>query len=171
VPRERANEFELVREAVSAIRQVRAEYAIAPGKPVEAVMVASSDGGGSRNAGGSVRRVLDEESPLIGRLTRSSITIATAAPREAAAHVLLSGGAEVVIPLAGLVDVGKECQKLRTELEQLVKQLGGLEARLANPNFVSRAKPDVVQAERAKQAEWSARRDQLSRKVQTLCGA
>ena len=39
-----------------------------------------------------------------------------------------------------------------------------------NENFIARAKPEVVDAERRKEAEWSARREQLSAKVASLCG-
>ena len=53
----------------------------------------------------------------------------------------------------------------------LEKQLTGLRSRLQNENFVSRAKPDVVEAERKKEGELSARREQLSAKVASLCGA
>jgi valyl-tRNA synthetase len=85
--------------------------------------------------------------------------------------VVIAGGAEVVVPLAGVIDVDKECGRLRAELQQLEKQLGGLRQRLANENFLSRAKPEVVEAERQKEREWSARRDQIARRVQSLCGA
>jgi valyl-tRNA synthetase len=166
-----ADDFELVRETVSAIRQVRAEYAIPPGRSIDVFLVAPSDGAGSAHDAGRVGAILDGESDVIGRLAKARVRVGAHAPKEAAAHVVLAGGAELVVPLAGLVDVAKECQKLRGELEQLTKQLGGLEARLANEIFVARAKPEVVQAERTKHTEWTTRRDQLSRKVQALCGA
>jgi valyl-tRNA synthetase len=83
---------------------------------------------------------------------------------------VLTGGISLVVPLAGLVDVEKECTRLRGELASLEKQLASLEGRLSNEKFVSRAPAEVVQGERAKLAEWSARRQQLRDKVQTLCG-
>jgi valyl-tRNA synthetase len=68
------------------------------------------------------------------------------------------------------VDVQKECARLAGELGALEKQLGALRARLASDGFVTRARPDVVEAERQKEQEWSARREQLARKVAQLCG-
>jgi len=72
--------------------------------------------------------------------------------------------------LAGLVDLEKECARVSTELAQLEKQLGALQQRLANDSFVSRAKPEVVEAERAKLGDWATRREQLAGKKRTLCG-
>jgi valyl-tRNA synthetase len=87
-----------------------------------------------------------------------------------AAHAVLTGGASLVVPLAGLVDVEKECARLREDLMQLENQLQSLEARLGNEKFVAKAPAAVVEAERKKRDEWSARRQQLRDKVRTLCG-
>ncbi|HEY7860479.1 MAG TPA: valine--tRNA ligase [Gemmatimonadaceae bacterium] len=161
-PRARSASFELAREAVSAIRQIRAEYNVAPGKNVEALLVGRDD---------RARAVLAEESALVGRLARATVTVGAQAAREAAAHALLPDGSEVSVLLAGLVDVAKECARVSSDLAQLEKQLGALEQRLANESFVSRARPDVVESERKKLEEWSARREQLTSKKRALCGA
>ena len=155
-------EFDLAREAVEAIRRVRADYAIPPGKEIGALVVP---------AGAAARRVLDEERPVIGRLARASLAVADRPPVEAAAHVLLADGSEVVVPLAGVIDLEKECARLRAELAQLDKQLAALAQRLGNEGFTSRAPAAVVEAERRKHEEWTARRGQLAGKVKALCGA
>ena len=85
--------------------------------------------------------------------------------------MVLPGGAEVVVPLAGVIDVDKECARVQGELAQLEKQLAGLRQRLANENFVARAKPEVVDAERQKERDWSLRHELLTRRVRSLCGA
>jgi valyl-tRNA synthetase len=161
-PREGERHFEIVRAAVSAIRQIRAEYNVTPGKMVDAVVVSRDDG---------TRAMLDEESAVIGKLARATVTASSAAPEGAAAHALLYDGSEVVVQLAGLVDLEKECARVSTELAQLEKQLGALDLRLANESFVSRAKPEIVEAERHKQKEWTVRCEQLASKKRTLCGA
>ncbi|MEP7088046.1 MAG: valine--tRNA ligase, partial [Gemmatimonadota bacterium] len=161
-PRTRASQFEIARAAVSAIRVIRAEYNVTPGKQVDTVVV-------GRDA--LSRSVLGEESALIGRLARATITASDAAPTGAAAHALLPDGSEVVVLLAGLLDLEKECARVSTDLAQLEKQLASLEQRLANESFVSRAKPEIVEAERRKLEEWTARREQLASKKRTLCGA
>ena len=162
VPRQRASDFESVRGVVSAIRQIRADYNVTPGKLVDAVVI----GRGERT-----RVSFAEESGLIGRLARASVISSHEAPRGAAAHALLPDGSEVIVQLAGLVDLEKECARVTTDLTQLEKQLGALEQRLANESFVSRAKPEIVEAERRKLGEWIVRRQQLASKKRTLCGA
>jgi valyl-tRNA synthetase len=155
-----AAEFELVREAVVALRQIRADYNLAPGRSIDGLVVAR----------GSAAAVYAAESETIGRLARAAIRVVDHAPAGAAAHAVLSGGSALAVPLAGLIDVGKECARLREELAALEKQLAGLERRLADEKFTARAPAHVVAAERAKLDEWTARRAQLSEKVRALCG-
>ena len=161
-PADGAAEFELVRAAVSAIRQVRADYNVAPGKLVEAVLVSDD---------AATRAVFETEAALAGRLTRSTLSVSLARPGGAAATAVIAGGAEVVVPLAGIVDLAKEREKLSKELTELEKQLGALRGRLSNEGFVSRAPAHVVDAERQKEAEWGRRRDQLATTLAQMGGA
>jgi valyl-tRNA synthetase len=159
-PATRSDEFERVRETVNALRTIRSEYAVAPGKFIDAFIAPTNDA-----------TIYNEEAALIGRLSRSTLTLGAPADANSAAHALLSDGADVAVPLGGLVDVAKECAKLRTEVEHLDKQLTALSGRLANPGFTSRAPANVVDAERAKEQEWTQRRDQMRAKIEALCGA
>ena len=93
-----------------------------------------------------------------------------AAPDGPAAHGVLSGGNEVIVPLAGLIDVGKEFERLRGEVAELEKQIVSREGRLNNEKYVSKAPPQVVANDRAILAEMKTKRDQLVEKVRTLCG-
>ncbi|HEU4996699.1 MAG TPA: class I tRNA ligase family protein, partial [Gemmatimonadaceae bacterium] len=160
-PQPGAAEFERMREVVGALRQIRAEYSVPPSTHIRAY--------GSRL--GDIFKVSDsgEATSIVERLARAQVSM-DAPPPGAAAHAVLSAGATVTVPLAGLVDVEKECAKLRAELASLEKQLVALESRLGNEKFVAKAPEDVVAGERRKLEEWSARRDQLRDKVQTLCG-
>jgi valyl-tRNA synthetase len=149
-----------VREVVFALRQIRADYNLPLAKAIDALIVAAPAVAGTYRA----------LSGTIGRLTRTSVRVADRAPTEAAAHAVLSGGSVLTVPLAGLIDVEKECGKLRQELAGLERQLVALERRLSDEQFTARAPAHVVDAERAKLEEWTARRRQLSDKVRTLCG-
>ncbi len=159
---DRAGDFELVREVVTALRQVRGEYSVAPGRTLEAIIV-TRDGSAS---------ALERERTTIERLARCTLQIGAApAAHGPAAHQVLSGGHEVIVPLEGVIDVDRECARLRNELAALEKQLAGLTQRLGNAQFVSRAKPEIVDAERRKEGEWRIRSEQLRAKVHALCGA
>jgi valyl-tRNA synthetase len=164
-------EFEEVRAAVTAIRRLRAEYAVPPGTIVDVVLAPPSGDASVPGADGRwVEGVLRQEASLIGRLTKSRVTLATHAPTGAAAHAVLPSHWSLIVPLEGLIDVRRECERQRGELANLDKQLSALRARLENPAFLTRAKAEVVDAERAKHREWSARRLVLAEKVKTLCG-
>jgi valyl-tRNA synthetase len=156
----RENEFERVRDAVIALRQLRADYGIPPGKTIAAFVLPKDNS-----------EIYSEEAAVIGRLSGTTIEISDAPSGETAAHLLLPDGAEIRVPLAGIVDLTRECEKLRAELGQLDRQLSALTTRLSNEKFTSRAPADVVDAERAKEKEWSARKAQLQQKVKTLCGS
>ena len=157
--RESMNLFDLVRDAVTALRQVRSDYAIAPGKSLDAVIRSP------RN-----EALFSSHAVLIGRLARASVRTGNAGSAAGAAHVLLSDGSEVSVPLGGIVDLSRECGKLRSELEQLEIQLQSLSKRLLNEGFTSRAPASVVDAERKKEEDWRRRREHLADKVKALCG-
>ena len=95
--------FDLVREAIGAIRQLRSDYAIPPGHPLRAHVVTADP---------ALRAALLQESAFVRRLTRTDLD-AAGAPAGAAAHAVLSRGVEIVLPLAGAVDLEKECARLR----------------------------------------------------------
>jgi valyl-tRNA synthetase len=154
-------EFELLREIVEAMRRVRSEYGVAPNKMVEAFIVAAP----------VYRQMFDDESSLIGRLAKTALTPVERAPSGPAANVIIPGGTELIVPLEGLIDVARECARLRTELAGLEKQLTALEARLENPGFLGRAPAQVVDSERAKAQEWRSRRDLMRSRIEGLCGA
>jgi valyl-tRNA synthetase len=152
-------EFELVRESINAIRQLRADYAIPPGDRIHAAV---------DDASGRDAAVLVDESDFIGRIARCDFV---ESDETQAATILLSTGSKLRIPLAGLIDIDKECKKAKTELEKLDTQLTALNGRLSNPGFTDRAPAKVVEAERAKQGEWTVRKAQLTEKVISLCGS
>jgi len=169
----RAQEFDLVRETVGALRQIRAEYAVPPATSIDAVVVPGAGNGSQLRVGdvfASTGAGGGEAAATVAKLAKATLTVSTSAPGGAAAHAVLTGGTSLVVPLAGLVDVERECSRLRGELESLEKQLQSLESRLSNEKFVSKAPADVVAGERKKLGEWSARRQQLREKVQALCG-
>jgi valyl-tRNA synthetase len=151
--------FDLVCDAVRSVRQVRSDYAIPPGKSIDVSIQSRANTG-----------LFSDHAQLIGRLSRSTVKIGPQASAAGAAHAVLTDGSEVIVPLEGLVDVTKECAKLRAELDQLEAQLTALSKRLQNEGFTSRAPANIVEAERKKEQDWTKRRVQLAEKVKALCG-
>jgi valyl-tRNA synthetase len=98
------------------------------------------------------------------------VTAGDTAPGGAAAHAVLGGGADLVVPLGGLVDLAKETAKLTKELAEVEKQLAGARARLANEKFVASAPAQVIEGARTSERQLSERRDQLAGKLAALSG-
>ncbi len=162
-----AEEFEMIREAIVAVRQVRADYNIPPSATLDLFVDTSRDRDPQRASA-----VFGDEAALIARPpTRANVRMDKAPAGSAAAHALLSAGTELVIPLGEIVDVARECRRLKDELEQLEGQLKSLRGRLKNEGFISRAPAHVVEAERTREADWTKRRDQLAEKVKALCAS
>jgi valyl-tRNA synthetase len=154
-------EFGAVQQAITAIRNIRAEYRVSPKTRLAAAIRAS---------GPVARGVFESERETIVRLAQlESVTSDGAALQ--GAHAVLSDGSEVVVALTGAIDLGQECRRLSDELTRLDKQLDGLAAKLANEQFTSRAPADVVAKERQKEQAWRTQRDALAGKLATLgCG-
>jgi valyl-tRNA synthetase len=161
--------FELVRNSVLAIRQIRNEYKVKPGIRTAVTLIpAESDA--------SAAPVLID---AIGALTKSDVRLALghADTTAGAAQQILPGGSEISIALSELMgvesaeDAAKECARLKAEREQTEKILAGVTAKLSNDAFVLRAKAEVVEGARGQARDLTQKVESLTRKIEALCGA
>ncbi|MEO7999503.1 MAG: class I tRNA ligase family protein, partial [Gemmatimonadaceae bacterium] len=152
--------FELTRETVMAVRQIRSENGVAPKTAVNGSLIAPK----------ALHSALSTMLETVASMAQTRLTLAEAADDSVAAHALLSQGIELVVPLAGLIDLTKEAAKLQTEYDQLARQLELLDGRLSNEKFTAKAPPELVAAERAKAEEWRAKCAQLQAKIRKLLG-
>jgi valyl-tRNA synthetase len=83
---------------------------------------------------------------------------------------LVVSGYEVFLPLAELVDLEREKTRLGAELQRVQQEIARTEKLLANPGFVSKAKPEVVDKERAKLEDSRQRQAKLTERLQALTG-
>ena len=87
-----------------------------------------------------------------------------------AAMSLLAGSIEIYLPLAGLLDLDKELQRLDKEIAQAQQEIARISGKLANASFVTRARPEVVEQERAKLATQEERLAKLAERRAELGG-
>ncbi|MBP6670308.1 MAG: valine--tRNA ligase [Gemmatimonadales bacterium] len=147
--------FALVQELVGAIRQIRAEYGVEPGKSVN-VRVSRA------------HEAFRQEEGCIRRLAKvGSLSFGAALP-EPGANAVLADGTSLYIALGDLVDVQKECERLGTEAARLTQLIEGQRKKLGNEQFVSRAPVNVVQHEREKLASLEQQLAALSEKREQL---
>ncbi len=138
-------------EAITAIRARRSEMNVAPSKKVH-YTIATAQGDTFRSG-----------VPFFMRLASASeVTVAGADAAPAAGMVeVVTHAARVFMPLAELVDFEKELARIAKEKANAEKQLAGIEGKLKNENFVSRAPEAVVNAEREKAEKLRALLEKL----------
>jgi valyl-tRNA synthetase len=155
-------EFGTLQELVGAIRSIRAEYGVQPGQTVRATV---------SNASRAVHAALRQLKPTVLRLAKlSALQLATGETTDdhRGAGVVLSDGTVVTVPLGDLVDLDKECARLRGETDRLLAALSAQEKKLANQQFVSRAPAEVVAREREKLTAWREQAGVLAAKRERL---
>ncbi|MCC8367269.1 valine--tRNA ligase [Xenorhabdus sp. PB61.4] len=147
------NDLEWIKEAIIAVRNIRAEMNIAPSKPLEVLL---------RDANADAQRRVAENLNFLQAMGRlSSVTVLAAGEEAPVSVTKLINGAEVLIPMAGLVDKDAELARLDKEIEKLDKEISGIEGKLSNEGFVSRAPEAVVAKERERLATNNAAKEKL----------
>jgi valyl-tRNA synthetase len=154
-------EFGLVTQVITSLRNLRAEAGLKPHQTITALLVTEDP---------EEQQILTAAQAYIRELAKvESLEIAgslATEPKQVAAAVV--GTVQVLVPLAGLVDVEALRAKLQKDLAKLEKEAQGIRTRLENPNFLSRANSDVVQASREQLAELEAQRQLLQARLEKL---
>jgi valyl-tRNA synthetase len=151
-----------LQELIGAVRNLRAEYGIQPGARIP-LWVAGAPDAFQEVLAASRRALLD--------LARVETVEFRAAAGAVGATAVLRSGVEAVIPLAGVIDLDREKERLREELERIRGLARSTESKLGNENFVARAPADVVQRERDKLQGYEEQRSTLEGKLLTLEGS
>jgi valyl-tRNA synthetase len=158
------SEMQAVIELVSRVRNIRSEIGIKPSQEIKIIV---------RTPDEKVNEIFGRNASQIGRLTNGSLMRATRVdtpveiPR-ASARAVLAGGAEVAVPLEGLIDFEQERQRLTKEKDKLAAEASTLAAQLANPQFAERAPAEKVEELRARIADIAQRTTQLDQTIENL---
>jgi valyl-tRNA synthetase len=141
-------QFALVQQVVTLIRDARNQMNVEHTRRIPVIM-----------AVGDNLAMFSEQTPLIEFLARTETPQlhVTLAQKPEQAMSLLAGSAEIYLPLAGLLDIGKELERLDKEIALAEQEQARLQGKLTNQNFVTRAKPEVVEKEREKLAAQEER--------------
>jgi valyl-tRNA synthetase len=160
VDREAEAKAQLVMDVVRAIRNIRADRQVDPSRYVEAYVAA--DG---------ARPVLEAARPILESLARVRplhlIGDAGEAPKSGVASAVLAQ-AQVVLPLAGLIDLEEERARLSKQQAEVEAEVKRLEGKLANAAFREKAPAAVVAGEEEKLTAARARLEGLRRRLAEL---
>lgn len=149
-----------IMDSIKAIRNMRAEVNANPGKKIPAIMLVSED----------LREVVahnDSYIKLLGGIDNLELRPLNGEKPENAMAAVVTG-IEVYLPLAGLIDVEKETQRLSKELAAMEKDLQRAGGKLNNAGFLAKAPEDVIAKERAKYEELSGKIDAVKKRMAYL---
>ncbi|MBU1146592.1 class I tRNA ligase family protein, partial [Patescibacteria group bacterium] len=133
-------DFEVLKNVVTTIRAMRADYKIEPAKRVSLEIY-----------GGTKTKLLEEQAGIIRNLARvENLVIKKFGTKPEWSAGAVVEGMEIYLPLAGLIDVPKEKARLGKELAEAEKYLGVLENKLSNKEFLANAPKELVAGEKEK---------------------
>ncbi|WP_279025952.1 valine--tRNA ligase [Gibbsiella quercinecans] len=154
------DDLEWIKQAITAVRNIRAEMNIAPSKQLDVLL---------RNANADAQRRVQENQSFIEKLARlQSITLLPAGEKGPVSVTKLVDGAELLIPMAGFIDKDAEIARLAKEMAKLDGEIAAIEGKLANESFVARAPEAVVNKERDRLAACKEGKVKLQEQQATI---
>ncbi len=153
-------QMQLVIELISKVRNIRAEMNIKPGDKPAIHIAANVD----------AQKIFTDNQAQILKLARATelkLSETLSVPK-ASAKAVLTGGAEIAIPLEGLIDFQKETERLENQINKLSTEGERLQNQLANQSFVEKAPVEKVEILRARLAEIEMQTKTLKQNLEAL---
>jgi valyl-tRNA synthetase len=144
VDAEGTEKMERIMDVVKAIRNIRGEMDVAPSRQIAAVLDCKSE------SSAAVMREGERYVKALARVNDLICGVEVERPAQAATQVV--GDVEILLPLAGLIDVGEEEKRLEKEIAKVEKDVAMFSKKLSNEKFVSNAPPEVLEKDRGKLA-------------------
>ncbi len=142
-------DFQSLVDLITAVRTIRTEANAPMSTPVD-VLIRTNDA--------NLERIFKDNEDYITRFVRpKTVTIASDIVAPALSMSKVITGAEVFVPLAELINLDEEIERLQGEIKKFANEVKRSEHKLANDKFVSAAPEKVVKAEREKLADWQAK--------------
>nr|WP_211204614.1 valine--tRNA ligase [Ammonifex degensii] len=152
----------ILQEVVRAVRHLRAEMQVPPGKRATVILVTPE----AEKMG-----LLEEHRRIVESLSAGELVLKeTLLEKPVNAAHAVAAGVEIYLPLEGLIDVEKERARLQKELKELEEELARVRRKLDNPSFLAKAPAEVVAKERAKEEELEKNRLSLEKLLSFLEG-
>ena len=148
-------------EVVRSIRNARAEAKVEPAKYIEAFIVSED----------SLFRAEDHADAIVNLARVRPLHVIgkeDRPPAEDQAKVLVLRDVRVILPLAGMVDLEAEKERLLQEIKASEEYIARVEKKLANEQFTTKAPDHVVERERSNLAEAQGKLERLQKQLQEL---
>ncbi|MCR4404160.1 MAG: valine--tRNA ligase [Candidatus Acetothermia bacterium] len=149
-----------LQELISAIRTIRSEMNVPPQAPARALIRAEDQG---------IRELVEANRVFFRELAGvHEFAVGHDIERPEHAPRIILEGAEVFVPLEGLIDLGQERARLARELAEVQRTLSESLRKLEDERFLQRAPQEIVEKEQAKARELRERAERLTRNLQVL---
>lgn len=138
--------MDVLMELIRAVRNIRSEVNTPLSKKIELLIKTNDE---------TIEQFLNENVSYIERFCNPETLVISSdveAPDTAMTAVIT--GAEIYLPLTGLINLEEEITRLEKELDKWDKEVKRVKGKLANAKFVNKAPEAVVAAERAKETEY-----------------
>ncbi|MFF2480560.1 valine--tRNA ligase [Paenibacillus sp. NPDC058071] len=159
---EAVKEMELLMDMIRAVRNVRAEVNVPMSKKIELLVKPSAA------AEEAILRRNEEFLVRFCGTSKLAIESNLSAPDKAMTAIVT--GADLYLPLAGLIDIAQEIERLEKEVATLNSEVERVEKKLGNEGFVAKAPAKVIEEERAKMADYAGKRDKVLARIAELRG-
>ena len=159
IDEETEKEMEFLMRVVRGVRNLRTEMNCPPGKEVKVIFH-----GPERDLG-----FLRTQEPYLRLLARiGSVEYLTSGERPKGAAMAIVGGTEVYLPLGDLIKPEEEQTRLTKEVGKVEEELSRIQKKLANPDFLGKAKAEVIQKEREKSSQYQEKLRTLNLSLERL---
>jgi len=136
------SDLDWIKSLISGVRNIRGELNISPSKPVNVLL---------KNADDNDTRCLQVYESFLSSLARlESIQIISSDEKTPPSSTALAGTLEILVPVAGLIDIDAEVNRLQKEIDKLNGEKKRLSGKLSNAKFVDNAPAEIVEKEKEK---------------------
>ncbi len=157
-----ASEMKLLVEIIRSVRNSRAEVNTPMSKKIKMILKAKDS---------ETMTTLEKNRGYIERFCNpEELTIGTEVAIPEKAMIAVVTGAEIILPLEGLINIDEEIARLEKELDKLNKEVERVQKKLSNEGFVKKAPEKVIEEEKAKEKDYSEKRAAVQARIQELKG-
>ncbi len=155
-----AKEMKLLVDIIRSVRNIRAEVQTPMSKKIKMMVKAHDE---------NTLKTLETNRAYLERFCNpETLTMAIDIDTPEKAMTAVVTGAEIFLPLEGLINVEEEIARLEKELEKLNSEVERVQKKLSNKNFVEKAPAKVVEEERAKEKDYLEKRQVVQTRIQEL---
>ncbi|MED4240331.1 valine--tRNA ligase [Priestia megaterium] len=160
--KEAANDMRLLVDIIRAVRNIRAEVNTPMSKQVKLFIKAKDE---------NIQSQLEKNRAYVERFCNpSELVISTDVSLDEKAMTAVVTGAELILPLEGLINIQEEIARLEKEYDKLNKEVERVQKKLNNQGFIAKAPAKVVEEERAKEQDYVEKREAVQSRIAELRG-